>query len=124
MDLEMLVHIPTENILKYYIVNYFAVIHQADLNFMAKLIIGGFALRTSTTVIMRIGWSQVVSSTTLGVSTIPTAGGFVYSSYDRCDALSDGFALRRLTATSVRTTCNRVVTSTTAVGVPRFPTAY
>lgn len=39
------------------------------------------SLRTSTTVTMRIGWSQVVSSTTLGVSTIPTGVNSPYLNY-------------------------------------------
>ena len=49
----MCITIPTENILKYYIVIYFEVIHQADLDFSVKLITGGFALRSPMTLSTR-----------------------------------------------------------------------
>ena len=67
--------------MKYYIVIYFEVIHQADLDFSVKLITGGFALRTLPSTIRTSWFSLAMSTSTVGVSRIPTAGGVIRSPY-------------------------------------------
>ena len=77
----------------------------------AKLITGGFALRSPIALATPTSWTRMVTSTTaaIGMSRIPTAK----------------FALRTPTMTTVRIACIRMATSTTTtITLWAVPTEY